>query len=87
MNRVPHDVDLFGEPVPHPHRMVAGGYAYRPGTGPAGERCGTCACCYLAARRNPKARHYKCALVTPTFGPGTDIVLKSPACWAWRKKS
>lgn len=86
MNRVPPDRDLFGEPVRDPVRRNWGAYPYKPGSGPAGERCGTCANCHLAARRNPKARHYKCALVVPTFGPGTDIRLKTPACRAWRAK-
>lgn len=81
------DRDLFGEPVAHPHKLKSGAYPYRPGSGPAGERCGTCANCYMAARRNPRLRPYKCALVTPTFGPGTDIRLKTPACWAWKPKT
>lgn len=86
MNRVPPDVDLFGAPVRDPVRLNHGAYPYRPGSGPSGERCGTCAHCRLSPRRNPKLRPYKCELVVPTFGPDTDIRLKTPACRAWSAK-
>ena len=87
MNRVPPDVDLFGEDVRDPVRLSFGAYPYKPGSGPSGERCGTCAHCHLSPRRNPRLRPYKCDLVVETFETGTDIRLKSPACWAWRARA
>lgn len=84
MNRIPPDRDLFGEPVRDPVRLNHGAYPYRPGSGPAGETCRTCDNATLH-QHNDK-RYWKCALVVPTSGPGTDIVLKSPACRAWRPK-
>jgi hypothetical protein len=76
------EFDLFGLPLPPPkpkHRV--GGYAHAPGTGPLGETCRQC----KHATNHPwhDRNYYKCDLVKPTHGPGTDIRLKSPACWAW----
>lgn len=61
----------------------ANGYAARPGTGPAGETCKTCAhACYHTMAK----RYWKCGLMRQvwTGGPGTDIRLSSPACSFWR---
>lgn len=81
---IPEDRDLFGEPVKDPMRLHNGAYPYRPGTGPAGETCKGCA---NATSRGHNGRTYwKCALVQPTHGPGTDIRLKTPACRAWRPR-
>jgi hypothetical protein len=75
-------MDLFGNPPspPRPKNRVKG-FAHDPGTGPSGERCGTCV---HALRHVYHDRAYwKCELVRQSSGPGTDIRLKSPACWAW----
>lgn len=84
MNRVPPDVDLFGEPVRDPVRLNFGAYPYKPGSGPSGETCRTCDNATLHTYHDK--RYWKCGLVVPTSGPGTDIRLKTPACRAWRRK-
>lgn len=78
------DRDLFGLPITtYPPKPYTGGYAQPPGTGPAGETCGTCRHCYATQTRSGK-RFYKCALVKQTSGPGTDIRLKTRSCRAWK---
>lgn len=67
-----------GEP-----KKPRGGYAAHPGTGPEGETCGSCR--HVTGHRRSRT-YYKCGLVQMTFGPGTDIRLKSPACWRWEKE-
>ena len=57
-------------------------YPRKPGTGPDGELCKTCA--HLFNSRYGAKNYYKCGLMPHTAGPGTDIVLKSPACRKWR---
>lgn len=67
-------------------KPITGGYYGMPGAGPVGESCGTCGHCYYIRRRNPR-RYYKCNLLKPTSGPGTDIRLKTPACQYWESDS
>ena len=64
----------------------ANGYAYEPGTGPAGEFCRTCK--HAASVPGGRRNYWKCKLVDRgwTHGPGSDIRLKSPACKGWAKK-
>lgn len=62
----------------------ANGYAAKPGTGPAGESCGTCANCrmrHLSAQR----RVYKCALAMSGWNSSrsSDVLIHSPACEKW----
>lgn len=78
-------LDLLGGPPARFVKNPVHGYAARPGGGPAGESCRTCAC--LKATGYNRKTYYKCALVKPTGGPGTDIRLKSPACSQWRAKA
>jgi hypothetical protein len=73
--------DLFGEEVREPLKNLVKGYAARPGSGPVGETCRSCA---NAVSHETSRRYWKCALIKPTHGPGTDIRLKSPACAYWR---
>lgn len=60
-------------------------YADRPGTGPAGETCGSCknrAFIHLA-------RVYsKCGLMRHqwTGGGGTDVKVRAPACSKWERE-
>ena len=59
------------------------GYAMPPGTGPAGETCGSC---QHIVRKGGNARAYlKCGLNRArwTSGQGTDIRARSPACKKW----
>ena len=56
------------------------GYAAAPGSGPAGETCGSCGHC---RQRTVHGRNfYKCALMMAAWSRdrATDIVLRSPAC-------
>ena len=67
-------------------RGFKGGYATKPGTGPVGERCGSCR---HDVRVEGNTRYYhKCALCRPnwTHGPGSDIKQKAPACAKWEAK-
>lgn len=59
------------------------GYAMRPGTGPSGETCSTCAHC--RQRCNTKNAYYKCWLTYGnwTNGRASDVLLRSPACAKW----
>lgn len=62
------------------------GYAYAPGTGPAGETCGSCQHIY---RKGGASKTYlKCqkARAKWTGGPGSDIYSRSPACKFWEAK-
>ncbi len=84
----PSQFSLFGGSAPAksqaPMRSTRpGGYADRPGTGPVGESCGTCANC--RAKRGAKKTFYKCALMLAawTCGRGTDVLVRSPACSKW----
>ncbi len=81
--------DLFGQdidertiPVSQPQRRVTrpNGYARRPGSGPAGQTCKTCVHCVGTGAH--KHIFYKCLVIRHrwTAGPGTDILLRSPAC-------
>lgn len=74
--------DLFGVEIVETRRpkakSVAKGFAAPPGTGPAGETCRTCA----NVRRS--GRFFKCALVKPTHGLGSDIRLRWDACRLWQ---
>jgi len=83
---------LFGEPITierepeEPRgrrRYTANGYAARPGGGPEGETCKSCAHC-IAKYWDGRA-FYKCELMRPlwTNSYGSDIRLKSPACRHW----
>ena len=60
------------------------GYAAPPGTGPEGERCGTCR--FHVINRLAK-KYHKCGLMRArwTGGRKTDILLRSPACKLWER--
>jgi len=75
----PSPTDLFGGTS---RRFAGAGYAASPGTGPAGQTCGTCAHC----RRQIDGWH-KCALVLETASKKTDISRRAPACLAWQDSS
>ena len=84
-------LDLFGEPI-EPSRAAAkrkgtraNGYGGTPGTGPAGETCKTCR---FHVVKSMGKNYHKClkARLAWTCGPGSDIRLRSPACWLWKPK-
>ena len=64
---------------------VMRGHAWKPGTGPAGETCGSCA--NLAHRRMSKI-YLKCALMSATWtgGGATDVKARDAACDKWARK-
>lgn len=61
------------------------GHYYMPGTGPAGETCGTCKHC---VRKHLAKTYIKCGLNESkwTGGEGSDIRAKDPACKFWEKE-
>ncbi len=77
-------VNCYGDPITikGPEPGAPKGYAGIPGTGPAGESCGSCA--HLRCRRLAKNYH-KCFLRQAhwTGGRGTDVLVRSPACSKW----
>ena len=73
-------LDLFGAEIREPVKNMVKGYPTFPGTGPAGE---TCRSCKHKVAHQYNRTYWKCWLVKPTRGPGTDIRLKSPACAYW----
>lgn len=100
MSADPRQLELFADLPNRPGRATTGraritakgkkvydiprGFAARPGTGPAGETCGSCAHrCTISHGKN----YQKCGLIRHrwTGGPATDIRLKSPACMHWEK--
>ncbi len=72
--------DLFGVDVPDtpPRFKPDRAHPAPPGTGPAGQTCGTCAACWHCP--TTRRRYYKCNLMPHSNGPATDIALKTPAC-------
>lgn len=54
------------------------------GSGPAGMTCGDCK--HAWKRHNGAKKYWKCGLVKPTRGAGTDIRLKWAACARFEKK-
>ncbi|KQQ39084.1 hypothetical protein ASF58_23370 [Methylobacterium sp. Leaf125] len=92
---MPSELDLFGfeRPVLSPlerKRMLRRaaerprGHAARPGTGPAGETCGSCE--HLVRRQRSKT-YPKCGLNRAgwTCGPASDVRVRDPACSKWEK--
>ena len=67
------------------HYVEPRGYAAPPGTGPAGETCGTCQ--YRTYAGNTQGSYPKCALRygTWTGGRATDILVHAAACEKWEK--
>ena len=67
------------------HYVQQRGYVAPPGTGPAGETCGSC---QHIKRVAGGARVFrKCGLNQArwTGGPGSDILAGAPACRKWAK--
>ena len=72
--------DLFGAPSRAPRKTTQPrGYYQRPGSGPAGETCGTCA----HVCRNDGFAKCRRARAAWTYSRRTDILLRSPACSGW----
>ena len=93
MISVAQAADLFGHPIPKRMALlkkrkapVPQGYAATPGTGPAGETCGSCG--NHAIVQHAKAYH-KCRLMRQmwTGGIKTDIRVRSQACSLWAAKT
>ena len=75
-------LDVAGRWCPVP---MGRAYADKPGSGPEGETCRTCANAKGRSGRSPRI-FYKCGLVPSTRSTGTDIRLKTPACRKWEAK-
>jgi hypothetical protein len=68
------------------HYVRPRGHAYPPGTGPAGETCGSCQhCCRFQRGRN----WMKCGKnhARWTGGRATDILAGDPACKFWEAEA
>jgi len=80
-------IDLLGDPIVAAKLVGKGrrgkgkqwGYIMPPGTGPAGETCGTCKHIFRPAR------YRKCELARGIWTGGfkTDVLARSPACTKW----
>lgn len=85
----PMPVDLFGEDRP-PERKRKGprpnGYAWKPGTGPKGETCGSCK--HHVRRRYTSKTYFKCLLMREHWKASrtSDILVRSPACKFWEAR-
>ena len=66
------------------HYVEPRGHADRPGTGPAGETCGSCRHRYRNELQSKAV--YKCSLVEWTNGRATDILLRHRACSRWEEE-
>lgn len=89
----PQQETLFGaaEPARNLSGLQAtppGGHAARPGTGPSGETCGSCAhCVFRSMKGSSKTRNfYKCGLMAQhwTYRRDSDVLKTSPACSHWK---
>lgn len=65
--------------------VAPNGYAARPGSGPSGETCKTCA---HAVKISLSKNYWKCGLCRANWTSSirTDIRLKSLACQFWQAK-
>jgi len=61
---------------------------FAPGTGPEGEKCGTCKWKIARHNHSGKKRFLKCMRVRHhwTNGGASDIKARWPACYSWRPK-
>jgi hypothetical protein len=73
--------DTVTVPVRGKHYIQPRGYAAPPGTGPAGETCGSC------QHDSASRRYHKCLLNAAAWGHTrrSDILARSPACAKWEK--
>jgi hypothetical protein len=60
-------------------------HAAKPGTGPEGETCGSCAHKRINQMYSGR-KFFKCGLISSTNGKGTDILVRDEACERWGKK-
>ncbi len=78
--------DLFGlDDAPPPRKTtLQKGHAWPPGTGPAGETCGSCA--HLFRNRMAKT-YFKCLLAQSkwTGGKASDVRVRDLACKKWKE--
>lgn len=65
------------------HYIQPRGYAYFPGTGPAGETCKTCE--YKESHRRWIKCNHEMARAKHTGGRGSDILASAAACKYWQK--
>ena len=67
------------------HYVEPRGHAWTPGSGPAGETCGSCA---HVERRSWAKTYLKCGLAKArwTNGRASDVRARDPACRHWESK-
>lgn len=66
------------------HARKPKGHAWKPGSGPMGETCGSCA--HRVRLVGHRKTYQKCGLMRAhwTHGPGSDIRCCDPACREWK---
>lgn len=74
-------IDLLGD---GPSRLIKGGYAAMPGTGPQGERCKGCSHFHRQIAGN--ANFFKCGIGKQSHGRATDIRANAKACRLFKAK-
>lgn len=67
------------------HYIEPRGYAFSPGTGPAGETCGTCRF-YCSMNRGKRFAKCEKARSSWTHSRRTDVLSRAAACKFWEKK-
>jgi hypothetical protein len=72
--------EIFARP---PSQKRDRAHPYPPGSGPAGQSCGTCIKC---VKRQFANNHYKCRVMMRFWADGTDVRLKDPACKSWEPR-
>ena len=81
---------LFNEEIPdeplHTPQKRDNAHAAAPGTGPAGETCGTCKFLYRAEYHNKVYKKCEKLRASWTRSYGTDIRCKDSACYFWKPK-
>lgn len=76
-------LDLHLDAIMQQVRKRDNAHPYGPGSGPAGQTCGTCQKCSVVDYHNK--RYYKCHVLMKfwTHSYGTDIRKKDLACKSW----
>lgn len=83
--------DLFGEQVPAVPARKDGkprkiGYAARPGSGPRGQRCGTCKFAQRVVHRGEFTHKGELMTFVWQHNAASDISLRAPACSKWERR-
>lgn len=79
-------MELPASALKHPRRSKKHGHAAVPGTGPAGESCGSC---NNMVRKEMSKTYLKCGLMAAywTGGYGSEVRSHDRACRRWEAKT